>query len=507
MYLSFDVGTTSVKTALFDRQGRLLAKAIGNYALDTPRADFYEVEPRVYWDAVLAGFREVLSRSGADPKAVRAICGCSQGETIVLLDEQDRSVRPAIVWIDSRAREEAEELRARIPTDVFYRTTGCVSIEPAWSVLKIAWLQKHEPESFRRADKFLLVEDYIVYLLTGRFLSTPNLLQSTGLYDILSRRYWPTTVDELGIARKLPPVVEVGTVVGRLKSSLADELGLSRELLVVKGAMDQAMSAVGAGNVHPEIVTETTGTALAIGVTAESVEQIHRHALSYQPHVLPGKYLILPYAQTSGVLYKWFRDVFGQEEIRSSGGLEAAYEGLNQLVARAPPGCDGLVLLPFFAGAYVPENDMYAKGAWYGLTLQHTKGHFARSIQESVGFMLRKILELVLAADIRIDEVRSMGGAARSELWLQIKADICGIPMVAMQEEETSTLGCAVVGAVAVGDYANVEEAVGSMVRVGRRFAPNHATKGLYDRQFALYNALYAALAPIYRTYGGGGEP
>ncbi len=499
MYLTFDVGTTSVKTALFDTGGKLLAKAIQNYSLDTPQVDWYEVEPEVYWQAVRIGFQETISKSGVDPKRIVSICGCSQGETIVFLDRVDRSVRPAIVWIDNRPREETEELKARISSEEFHRATGCVEIEPTWSVQKIAWLKKHETENFRKIDKIMLVEDYIVYSLTGRFLSTPTLMHSTGMFDIQAGKYWSKTVSPLEIEDKLPPIVEVGSIVGPIKPTLADELGLPRDTVVVKGAMDQTLSAVGAGNIHAGVVTETTGTALAIGVTADSVEAIHANSLAHQPHAVPGKYLILPYAQTSGVLYKWFRDVFAAAEVQAAGGLEEAYEELNRLAATAPAGCDGLVLLPFFAGAYIPENDMYAKGVWYGITLKHGKGHFARSIQESVGFMLRRILDLIRAANINIEEVRSMGGAARSDLWLQIKADICSLPIVRMLEEETSVLGCAILSAVAAKDYSSIEEAVATMVKTGKTFAPNPKHRDLYDRRFKLYGQLYETLKPLFR--------
>jgi len=501
MYLSFDVGTTSVKTALFDRQGRLLAKAIKDYTLDSPRVDWYEVDPGVYWRAVIEGFKETLAGSGADPKQVKAVGGCSQGETVVFLDEGDASVRPAIVWIDNRARIEAEELKGQIDTEEFYRKTGCTEIEATWTLLKVHWLRRHEPGTLPKTKRLLLVADYIDYLLTGRPTTTPTLSQSTGFVDIHAGDYWSRTVDPLGIRDSLPEIVPVGSVVGRLKASVADELGLSRETIVVKGAMDQTMSTIGAGNVAPGIVTETTGTALAIGVTAEEIEPIHDNHLAYQPHALAGKYLILPYAQTSGILYKWFRNTFGAEEVRKAGGAEEAYEELNRLAAQAPAGSDGLVLLPFFAGAYSPENDMHAKGVWYGLTLAHDKRHFSRSIMESVGYMLRRILEQIQGAGIPIEEVRCMGGAARSDLWLQIKADICGLPMVRMKEEETSTLGCALLAAVAVGDYGSVDQAAGAMVSLGRRFEPAPGDEAIYQRLFELYGELYGSLKPVFRKY------
>jgi xylulokinase len=362
-------------------------------------------------------------------------------------------------------------------------------------------VKRHEPENLARAARILLLEDYIVYLLTGRFCSTPTLLHSTGFLDIHARRYWEKTAGYAGVEKLLPEIVEAGSVVGRVKPALADQLGLPRDTVVVKGAMDQTLSSIGAGNLGAGVVTETTGTAMAIGVTADSVEPILSNHLPYQPHALPGKYLILPYAQTSAILYKWFRDQFAQEELRRAGDPEAAFEELNRLAAGVPAGSDGLVLLPFFAGAYTPENDMYARGVWYGLTLKHGKAHFARAIQEAVGFMLRRILELISGAGLPMREVRSMGGAARSDLWLQIKADICALPMVRMQEEETAGLGCALLSAVALGDFPSVEKAARAMVRLGRRFSPRPENRQVYDRGFELYGELYRTLKPVFRKY------
>jgi xylulokinase len=503
MYLTFDVGTTSVKAALFDRQGGLRAKSIQSYELATPHADWVEADPEVYWSAVLAGFRETLAASGVDPKEVRSISGSSQGETIVFLDARDRPVRPAMVWLDNRARAQTEALRSRIQAEEFYRATGCTDIEPTWSILKVLWVKEHEPEVLARTARILLLEDFIDYRLTGRSCSTPTLLHSTGFLDIQSRRYWAKTAGWAGIEGLLPEVVDSGSAAGRVRAELAGELGLPRDTVVVKGAMDQTMSNIGAGNLSPGIVTESTGTAMAIGVTADSVAGIRANRLPYQPHALRGKFLILPYAQTSAILYKWFRDQFGREEVRQAGDPEKAYEALNALAAGVPAGCDGLVLLPFFAGANAPENDLSARGVWYGLTLKHGKAHFARAIQEAVGFMLRGLLGLIRDADIPIQEVRCMGGAARSDLWLQIKADVCGLPMVRMQEEEAAALGCALLAAVALGDYADPGEAARAMVRLGRRFEPQAANRAVYGRQFELYRELYRALKPVFRKYAG----
>ena len=162
MYLTFDVGTTSVKTALYNRSGKILHKVIRSYTLDSPKVDWYEVDPEIYWQAVIEGLKEVILKSGVDPKGIKSICGCSQGETVILLDNRDQPIRPAMVWLDKRARKEVDELRSAIGEEEFFRVTGISEIDTTWSALKLLWLKKNEKDTYSRISKFFLIEDYIV---------------------------------------------------------------------------------------------------------------------------------------------------------------------------------------------------------------------------------------------------------------------------------------------------------------------------------------------------------
>ncbi len=495
MYLTFDVGTTSVKTVLYDKNGGILHKVIKEYKLESPKVDWYEVNPEEYWNAVMDGFSEILKVSGVDPSQIRTISGCSQGETVILLDSEDNPIRPAIVWIDNRAIDEVEELKKVVSREEFYLTTGLIEMEPTWSVFKLMWIKNHEPENFRLIDKIFLVEDYIVYRLTQRFVSSCSLLTSTGLIDIVKKRYWDRTVDYLGIRDKLPEMVPEGSIVGKLVPEIASRLGLTENTLVIKGSMDQATSAVGAGNIDPGIITETTGSALVVAITSEEPVMKKDVPLPLQPHVIEDRYLILPYAQTAGIVYKWFKDEFGGDLM----GDSDRYDELNRLAESVKPGSDGLIVLPFLAGASYPENDPYAKGVFYGVTLKHTRGHFVRAIMESIAFMLKKILLNVEKSGIKVDEVHSMGGGAKSDFWLQIKADVCGFPFIRMKEEETSTLGAAIIAATRIGDFSSVEEAVRLMVKKDRVFYPRENLRGLYDDMFDSYNKIYYSLKPIFR--------
>jgi sugar (pentulose or hexulose) kinase len=503
VYLTFDVGTTSVKTVLYDRAGRLLVKAIREYRLESPQVDWYELDPEIYWNSVMEGFREVLDSSGVRSSEVRSVSGCSQGETFILLDEKDRPLRPAIVWYDNRARDEVEELKEAIDPVEFYHTTGLTEMETTWAAFKILWVKKNEPQVFSSIRKLLLVEDFIIYRLTGRYITTTSMNCSTALVDIRRRMYWDRMVDYLGIGEVLPPIIDEGVIVDRIKPEVAEKLGIGRDVVVVKGAMDQITSAVGAGNIRSGIVTETTGSALAVVVTVDELLFDRQVQLPYQPHVVPNKFTLLPYAQTSGIVYKWFKDNILSDPHGSGGDAGVRFEELNRIAASVPAGSEGIIFLPFLAGAHFPENDTYAKGVFYGITLKHDRAHFCRAIMESIGYLLRRILDPVRDFGIGVEEIHSMGGAARSDLWLQIKSDICNCPIVRMEEEETSTLGAAILASVQVGDYGRIEDAIGAMVKRGRRFEPNGANRAVYDRSYELYHELYENLKSTFKKFSG----
>lgn len=505
MYLTFDVGTTAVKTALYDMKGELVSLKIKDYRLESPQVDWYEMDPEIYWNSVIEGFKEILGRSDVSPMEIKTISGCSQGETVLFIDKNDRAIRPAIVWYDNRAKKEVDTLRSFLTDREFYQITGLLELETTPSAPKILWVKNNEKHIFDRIDKLFLVEDYIVYKFTKNFVSSASLLTSTGYFDINKRVYWDKVVEFLGIRENLPNIVEEGSIVGTVLPSVAEELGIRKDVIVVKGSMDQASGTVGAGNIKPGMVTESTGSAMAVAVTADETKYYEGVQLPYQIHAIPNKYLILPYAQTSGITYKWFRDELLGEEIDSSRSSQYAYEKLNNLASSVAPGSEGLVFLPFLAGASFPENDKYAKGVFYGITLKHGKGHFARSILESVGYILKNILDHVERFGVQFSEIHSMGGGARSDIWLQIKADICGYPVIKMEKEETATLGAAIIASVRNGDYATIEEAVSVMVKKGKSFVPNKEHYAAYMKNYELYKELYSSLSPIFRKYSGEG--
>jgi len=481
--LALDVGTTSLKGTLFDRFGRILATHLEEYALLKPGPDCVELDPETYWQSAFKVTRCVLAASKVAPKDILSIGVASQGETLIVLDRDGRPLRNAIVWLDNRSRAEADVLGRQFGIDEVYRRTGQQEMVPTWTATRIEWLRRNEPETFRRARKYLLVEDYLIYRLTGRYATDRALNPSTVYYDLVTGDWWPEMLRFLGIEPgQLPELKTSGEVVGTLSTSAAQEAGLNPDTLVTTAPIDQIAGAVGAGNLEPGVVTECTGAAMALCATLDRPMYDPQKRVGLYAHAMPGRYVLLPWVPTAGMVLRWFRDAFGAGE---------DYPALIEAAAAVEPGADGLLMLPHLCGAFGPEPDSRAKGAFFGITLGHGRGHFVRAILEAVAFMLRENLEMLESLDVSVREIRSLGGAARSDLWLQIKADVCRKDLLVMDGEEATGLGTAMISFVGNGTYRSLEEARESMVRLRRRVPCDKDAAMHYDPVYQRYRSLH----------------
>jgi len=501
VFLGLDAGTTSLKAALFDSDGHLLAIDSQEYQLITPSPAVAELDAETYWQACCNAVRNVVMHSGVGDEEIAALAISSQGETLIPVDREGIPTRRAIVWLDNRAVEEARLVGREFDIEEVYRVTGQPEITPTWPACKILWIKRNEPEVFTRTAKFLLLEDYLLYRLTGRFVTECALQTSSLMLDIRNKCWWEPMLNFIGItADRLGDLMGPGEVVGPLSEVGAEGTGLSTRTVAVTGAMDQAVGAVGAGNIAPGVVTETTGGALAILVTLERPLFDPKRRLPCHCHARRDAYCLLPWGQTAGMALRWFRDRFYHLEMQVArdSGLDA-YDLMTQAASQVSAGADGLVFLPHLMGAACPEFDPSAKGVFYGLTLKHTKAHFVRAIMESVAYMLKKNLDIVEELGVTVTGIRSMGGGARSELWLKIKADVLQKPVTAVKVEEAACLGAALMAAVAAGFFSTLEEGVSRMVRLGETIEPSSDHYGVYQERYAQYLELYERLSPMFR--------
>lgn len=491
--LAIDAGTTSVKAGLFALDGQCLGISREEYQLDTPFADYVQLEPEIYWRACIKTVRSVIQASGVNPEAVIGIGVSSQGETIITLDSQGRSIFPAIVWLDNRAIKQAEALAASFGETV-YEHTGIPEVTPAWSACKIQWLRENEEDVFKNAAKFVLVQDYLIFRLTGRIVTDSSISCTTMNFDILKNAWWQDVLDAIGIWEdQLPDIVPPGTWVGMLSSEAASRLGLTTHTGVITGGMDQSVGAVGAGNIREGIVSETTGAALTVQVTIPSPDLDKNKIIPVYYHSISGKYLLVPVCPTGGMAYKWFRDTFaGLEMAQAEKSGTDSYDLLSALAADTTPGSDGLIMLPHLMGAYSPASNPSARGSFTGFTLHHTRGHFARAILEGVAFLLKRNLEALQTAGVNVSEIRSTGGGARSPLWNQIKANVCGVPVITLRNEDTALLGDAILAGVAVGIFKTIEDGCRQMVAIKDKIIP--------DAQAADYAIAYRRYCDLDQT-------
>jgi xylulokinase len=482
MYLlGVDIGTTSLKVTVFDEVGNILKNLQREYVLITPSAEWVELEVSTYWASFCSLIRELLA--DINPSAIKAIGIDSQGETLICLGKDGEPLRNAIVWLDNRSSEESKSIEEEFGRERVFKTTGQPEIIPTFPATKILWLKNKEPEAFHKIHKYLLLKDYLIYKLTGRFSTEGSILSSSLLFDITKKRWWSEILDFIGITSShLPEIVEPGEPAGRISNNVKAELGLSTNTQVVHGGMDQTAGMIGAGNVKPGMVSETTGAALAICATLDKPVISEKYLIPCQYHSVKNKYLLQPWCPTAGMSLKWLRDKFCEGR---------TYDELTKLACDVEPGSEGLVLLPHLAGAGSPEFNPDARGVFFGFTLRHGKEHFIRATMESIAFMIRRNIEVLKGMGIEAKEIRVLGGGAKSFLWNSIKADVTGRPIVSLENEECATSGSAILAGVAAGVYSSLEEAIGRVVKEKERFFPRKENEEIYEKAYKKYLEVY----------------
>ena len=504
--LGIDAGTTSVKVGVFGEGGTLLAVAAEEYRLSTPAAERVELDADLYWRAAVGAPRRAIAVAGIEGRDVAALGVSSQGETVIPVAADGTPVGPALVWLDNRAAAEADELAARFDAAAVYAATGVPAINPTWSASKLLWLKRHEPAVFGRAARFLLVEDLLLHRLTGRFVTEGGVHCTSLLYDIRAHAWWSPMLDALELTpARLPELAAPGAVIGTLRREAAEELGLTVSTSVVAAGMDQGAGAVGVGNVGPGIVSESTGGSLTLQASVDRPDGDRTRLTPVYVHSAPGRYLYCPVCPTGGMTLTWFRDRFGEAEVaRAAAEGRSAYDLLTDLAATVAPGSDGLTMLPHLMGAFSPEYEPRARGVWFGFMLAHGKPHFVRAILEAVAFMLRRNIELLADAGATAGEIHSHGGGARSALWCQIKADVCGLPVVTLEGEDAAIRGDAMLAGVAVGAFGTLDEACAAMVATRSRFLPDPEARATYEVGYRRYLELFDDLRPAFAAFGPG---
>ena len=480
--LALDYGTTALKAVLYDCELNPLAKAQREWTYLYPRAGHIEMDAELYWEKTVQAIREVLPAAQGQPIAAVSVTG--QSETLICLDANGAPIGNAIVWLDTRPQQECADFTRDISGADLYRKTGNTGFDPVMPILKLSWMQKHEPERYAATRVFLLLKEYIIYRLSGQIIGEYSAQSCSGWFDINTCDYDDELLAYAKIDRaKLPPLKDSQYIAGSLSEAARLDTGITGDALVVNGLLDQCASGIGAGAVHSGTITETTGTVLAIGAVLDHFDGDTPDMLVLR-HGLKGKFQALPNCSTAGVLLKRFRDEFLPEG--------ASYDDINRAIIQRGREESGLLLLPHFAGYLSPVNNAQARGVIYGLSLDTTKWDVAHAIMEGVGFLLKENLDLLHRHGLQAERIISLGGGAKSPLWLSIKANICGCEMCILQDDESTALGCALNACMALGWIT--EEDVPRYVRAVGSYAPTEAGMDVYRRKYQNYLELNTRL-------------
>jgi xylulokinase len=477
-FLGLDIGGTSAKAGVVDVNGNLLGMAHRAYHPQITEDGRVEIPIATIYSAAREATVDAVRQSGA---RIAALSISSQGQTFVSLDEHDEPLHPAIVWYDARASEQARRLARALQSVEIHEPPPLV--EAIATAPKIMWLREHHSSLMARARRYLLLPDYFAYRLGGRAVIDPCTAASTALYAEDATDYCAAAMEHAGIAKaQLAEIAATGSPIARVREECVGEWGLDAGTLLVTGTNDQYAGALGAGNCRPGIVSVTSGTCLAL------VTLTNRLPEPLPPGLAGGRFPIcryqfaLAYSKTAGVVLDWFR--------RELGAGEGVSE-LDALASQVPVGSRGVTMLPHFDGMVSPAPDPAARGAFLNLSLHHTRADMYRAILEALGFNLRENIELLRQSGFALDTVRAIGGAARSDVWLQIMADVLGSPVERPAVAEAAVLGAAIIAAVGAGAYSSLEAGSQALYRAARVFTPDPDRHARYNALFDQYTRLY----------------
>ncbi len=489
LVIGIDSSTTSTKALVVDATGAVLAQGKAEFAMQTPRVDFYEQDPRDWWrstnDAVA---QAVAALSAADRARITHLCATIQRQTFTLVDAEGEPLRPGILWLDGRA---ADQVR-RFGTEHIHQLTGFQpDVTP--SVYKIAWLKDNEPELLRHAHKVVGVHAYLVHAMTGRWVDSAATADSLGLFDMARLDWSEEMLTHAGLrAEQLCELVPAASVIGPINREITTGWGLDQEVQVVASCGDGQAAALGVGAIGLDEAYLNMGTALVAGVHSPRYE----HAAVFRTDAagIPGQY-VLEIVQNSGAyLAGWFREKLGDPAL--GGRPDPA---LDEQAAAVRPGCGGLVTLPYFNAVQSPFWNPVAHGAIVGLAGAYGRAELYRSTLEGISIeMARNLAGLADTTGVPLRTVTAVGGGQRSPLWRQIMTDAIGLPLTESPTEEVSAMGAAVMAMAATGTHDSLEIAAKAMSRHGSTTEPDAATHEVYRELGEIQAATYHGLKDIF---------
>ncbi len=493
LLLGIDIGTSACKVTVFEKNGSVAATDSGAYPVYYPNQGWAEQNPDDWWNAVCDTIQRMLKKNNIDALSIAGIGIDGQSWSAVAVDKEGTVLTNTPIWMDTRAQAICNRINARLGDEKVFELCGNV-LRPSYTTAKILWYREAMPEIYQKIHKILQSNSFIAYRLTDTI--TQDISQTYGLHcvDMRLGKWDDKMCQLLDIPKEfLPEIYPCHQVIGTVTKEAAEKTGLAEGTPVVAGGLDAACGALGAGVLHDGDTQEQGGQAGGMSICLEQYAADPRLILSC--HVVPGCWLLQGGTTGGGGVMRWIEQEFGEYERSVASDLnKSSMKQLDELAEKVSPGSDGLIFLPYMAGERSPIWDPNAKGVFYGLDFSKTKGHFIRSAMEGVAYSLQHNLEVAKNAGATVKELLSVGGAANSSLWMQIKSDITGLPMAVPYSDTATTLGAAILAGVGVGLYNSFEEAVHTTVKFTKRYEPDMKNHIRYRECYKTYLEIYEKL-------------
>lgn len=494
-FLTADGGTESLRARIYDLDGTCVASHAEPYETTFSPGARAEQNPGDWWDCLCKATRACLAEADLSGDQIEAMAYATTCCTVVALDAAGTPLRPAIMWMDVRANQEADAVLATGDARLRLNSDGAGPVSAEWMIPKALWIKRNEPDVYDAAATICEYQDYLTLRLTGERCASLNNVGLRWHYANRGGGWAESLVRALGmpdLVDKWPArVAAPGEVVGPLTRAAADALGLSPKTMLVQGGADALIGMIGLGVSKPGQLCLITGSShLQFGVTEKP---FHAQGMwgAYADIVYPDRYIIEGGQTSTGSIINWLRRFVG---------ASFDFDEMNRLAAALPPGSDGLIVQDHFQGNRTPYTDALSRGAITGLTLAHEPQHVFRAIMEGIAMGTRAILDAFARGGYQASEMIAGGGATNSDLFMQIHADTSGLPVRIPASTEGPSLGSAILAAHGAGHFASIDEGIAAMVKPGRVIEPNpdavRAYEGIYARYLALYPALKGALQP-----------
>lgn len=484
LYIGVDLGTSSVKLLLMDETGDIKSIVTREYPLYFPKPGWSEQNPEDWYSALVDGIKELTK--DIDKSQIEGISFSGQMHGMVILDENDQVIRPAILWNDGRTQAECDYLNKEIGREKISSYTANMALT-GFTAPKLLWVRKHEPENFAKIKKVMLPKDYIAYKLSGVHCTDVSDASGMLLLDVKNKRWSKEMLDICGLKEEqMAKIHESYQVVGNMSKKAAEELGLSEDVKVIAGGGDQAVAAVGTGTVGEGKCNVSLGTSGVVFISSKEFAVDDNNSLHAFAHA-DGKYHFMGVMLSAAASNKWWMDeIIGTKEYAKE------QKGITKL------GENNVYFLPYLMGERTPHNNPNARGTFIGMTMDTTRADMTQAVLEGVAFALRDSFEITKSLGVDVSRIRINGGGAKSPLWCQIIANVLNVKVDKINSEEGPALGAAILACVGCGKYSSVEEAAEKLIKVTETTEQDSMLVEFYNKKYEVFKQLYPTLKDIY---------